>query len=196
MTWWCNCFSVWTETVIPGMDRRRWNLFYFSFNFLLLILFFLHIILFICLSIGHAAWHGIWDLSSPTRNKTHTPCIGNRVLPTGPPGKSQKKMKYLHGKKKKKKKKHSSCLYSCLFKYSEKGRNHGWKERFWLKQDLGYSFQDAIYIFNALVWIFHGYIALSPNANPFSFSKFLQMISCGKLQTSPTEKTFPETNSQ
>ena len=32
---------------------------------------------------------GMWDLSSPSRDRTHTPCIG-RWNATGPPGKSQK----------------------------------------------------------------------------------------------------------
>ena len=30
----------------------------------------------------------MWDLNSPTRNQTHTPCIGGKVLTTGPPAKS------------------------------------------------------------------------------------------------------------
>ena len=161
------------------MDRRRWNVFFF--NFLLLILFFLHIILIYLstylLVMLHGMAYGI--LVPQTRDQTHTPCIGNSVLTTGPPGKSQKKMDSwnIHMVKLKKKKQNTSCLYLCLFKYSEKERNHGWKERLWLKQDLGYSFQDAIYIFNALVWVFHGYLVLSLNANPFFFSKFLQMTS-------------------
>ena len=32
--------------------------------------------------------HGMWDLSSPTRDHTHAPCIGSTVLPTGPTGQS------------------------------------------------------------------------------------------------------------
>ena len=36
--------------------------------------------------------NSIWDLSSPTRDRTHSPCIGkHRVLTPGPPGKSQAK---------------------------------------------------------------------------------------------------------
>ena len=31
---------------------------------------------------------GIWDLSSLTRDQTHTPCIGSAILTTRPPGKS------------------------------------------------------------------------------------------------------------
>ena len=112
------------------MDRRRWNVFFF--NFLLLILFFLHIILIYLstylLVMLHGMAYGI--LVPQTRDQTHTPCIGNTVLTTGPPGKSQKKMDSwnIHMVKLKKKK-NTSCLYLCLFKYSEKGRNHGWKER-------------------------------------------------------------------
>ena len=33
---------------------------------------------------------GMWDLISPTGNWTCAPCIGHRVLTTGPPGKSQR----------------------------------------------------------------------------------------------------------
>ena len=29
---------------------------------------------------------GMWDLSSPTRDQTHTPCIERRVFTTGPLG--------------------------------------------------------------------------------------------------------------
>ena len=91
-------FQCLNQNSYPWDGQEKMESFFFFSNFLLLMLFFLHIILFICLSVGHAAWHGIWDLSSPTRDKTHTPFTGNRVLPTGQPGKSQKKMKYLHGK--------------------------------------------------------------------------------------------------
>ena len=31
---------------------------------------------------------GMWDLNSPTRDRTHALCIGSAVLTTGPPGKS------------------------------------------------------------------------------------------------------------
>ena len=30
---------------------------------------------------------GMWDLSSLSRDQTHIPCVGSRVLTTGPPGK-------------------------------------------------------------------------------------------------------------
>ena len=33
---------------------------------------------------------GMWDLSSPTKDRTCTPCIVSEVLTTGPPGKSQR----------------------------------------------------------------------------------------------------------
>ena len=33
---------------------------------------------------------GMWDLSSPTKDRTCIPCIGSEVLTTGPPGKSQR----------------------------------------------------------------------------------------------------------
>ena len=36
-----------------------------------------------------ATSHGIWDLSSPTRDQTHAPYVGPPVLTTGLPGKSQ-----------------------------------------------------------------------------------------------------------
>ena len=32
--------------------------------------------------------YGMWDLSSPTRDRTCMPCTGNRILTTGLPGKS------------------------------------------------------------------------------------------------------------
>ena len=35
-----------------------------------------------------AAPHGMWDLSSQTRDRTRAPCSGSTVLTTGPPGKS------------------------------------------------------------------------------------------------------------
>ena len=35
-----------------------------------------------------ASLGGLQDLSSPTRDQTHTPCIGNRVLAAKPPGRS------------------------------------------------------------------------------------------------------------
>ena len=33
---------------------------------------------------------GMWDLSSPTRDGTHTPCLEGEVLATGLPGRSPK----------------------------------------------------------------------------------------------------------
>ena len=39
------------------------------------------------LCFGFGAW-GMWDLSSPTRDRTCTPALGGKVLSTGPPGKS------------------------------------------------------------------------------------------------------------
>ena len=33
---------------------------------------------------------GMWDLSSPTRDQTHTPALEGEVLTSGLPGKSQK----------------------------------------------------------------------------------------------------------
>ena len=67
---------------------------FFFFNFLLLILFFLHIILIYLstylLVMLHGMAYGI--LVPQTRDQTHTPCTGNTVINTGPPGKSQKKM--------------------------------------------------------------------------------------------------------
>ena len=33
---------------------------------------------------------GMWDLSSPTKDRTCIPCIGSEVLTTGPPGKSHR----------------------------------------------------------------------------------------------------------
>ena len=35
-----------------------------------------------------AMLHGMWDLSSLTRDQTHVPCIGSTVLTTELPGKS------------------------------------------------------------------------------------------------------------
>ena len=35
-----------------------------------------------------ATSHGVWDLSSPTRDQTCNPCIGSVVLTVGPQGKS------------------------------------------------------------------------------------------------------------
>ena len=39
---------------------------------------------------------GVWDLSSPTRDRTHTRCIGRRstALTTGPPGRSHVLMNF------------------------------------------------------------------------------------------------------
>ena len=53
-----------------------WNSLAFSFLFLK----------FFCLFL--AALHGMWDFSSPTRDRTHTPYSGSTVLTTGPPGDS------------------------------------------------------------------------------------------------------------
>ena len=36
---------------------------------------------------GKAAPWGMWELSSPTRDRTCTPCIASAVLTTGLPGK-------------------------------------------------------------------------------------------------------------
>lgn len=106
-------------------------------------------------------------------------------------------LRYLHGKIKIKKKKNTLPAYiPALFTFSKNGRNYGWG-RSWFKRDLGYSFQDAIYKFNALIGVFCGYLALlSSNANPFAVIEFLQMTSRGRLQTSPAEKSFPEKNGQ
>ena len=55
-------------------------------------LLFLHepdfIYLFVCLF--SPALHSMWDLSSPTRDQTHTPCSASTVLATGPPVDSHK----------------------------------------------------------------------------------------------------------
>ena len=47
--------------------------------------------------------HVMWDPSFPSRDQTHAPCSGSRVLTTEPPGKSWESD--LKKKKKKKKKK-------------------------------------------------------------------------------------------
>ena len=41
-----------------------------------------------CFVFGRAAWHSVWDLSSPTRDGTHAPHWKHGVLTPGPPGKS------------------------------------------------------------------------------------------------------------
>ena len=54
---------------------------------------------FVCLFFNFLATpHGMWDLSSPTRDRTHDPCIGSRVLTTGPVGKSLPSLSLDHGK--------------------------------------------------------------------------------------------------
>ena len=90
----------------------------FFFNFLLLILFFLHIILIYLstylLVMLHGMAYGI--LVPQTRDQTHTPCIGNTVLTTGPPGKSQKKMDSWNIQTLKfKKKKKTLLAYICAY---------------------------------------------------------------------------------
>ena len=37
---------------------------------------------------------GVWDLSSPTGDGTHTPCLEGELLANGPPGKSRKCFHY------------------------------------------------------------------------------------------------------
>ena len=65
-------------------------LFIILFSLLLFLFFYMNLILFICLSVClfSAALHSMWDLSSLTRDRTHTPCSGSIVLTTGPPGDS------------------------------------------------------------------------------------------------------------
>ena len=65
------------QTATPALSpQRRESLedtgFSFAFNFLSFL----------------AVPHGMWDLSSLTRDPTHIPCIGSAVLTTGPPRKS------------------------------------------------------------------------------------------------------------
>ena len=52
-----------------------------------------------------ALLHGMRDLNSLTRDRTHAPCTGSRVLTTGLPGKSLKFLKQSDNHK------NNTCIY-------------------------------------------------------------------------------------
>ena len=56
------------------------------------------IILFFLLFFFLAMPRSMWDLSSPTRDRTRDPCNESTVLTTGPPGKSQDGYNFKKGK--------------------------------------------------------------------------------------------------